>query len=253
MQTTRSPRHRRSRWRRARTGLGASGKPGGRLYLSLLVVFVASTVLFVGGYLSESPAPPAPAAALGTIPAAMTGPTKKPAPGKDGALGVSPTSVAAPGPVSEPLAMAPSSPVSVRAPSIGVDSTLGQVGLNPDRTIEVPTSYTQAGWYRLGPTPGAIGPAVILGHVDSFKGPGVFFNLGDLRPGRDVDVTREDKTVAHFRVDAIKTYPKSDFPTQDVYGAINYAGLRLITCGGTFDTKTRSYDSNTVVYASLAR
>ena len=90
--------------------------------------------------------------------------------------------------------------------------------------------------------------------ADFFKGPGVFFNLGDLRPGGDVDVTREDATVAHFRVDAIKTYAKSDFPTtQDVYGAIDYAGLRLITCGGRFDTTTRSYDSNTVVYASLAR
>jgi len=94
-------------------------------------------------------------------------------------------------------------------------------------------------------------PAVIIGHVDSYKGPGVFFNLGDIRPGQVIDITRADHSVAHFRVDAIDSYPKDLFPTEAVYGSVNYAGLRLITCGGDFDEKTRNYESNTVVYATL--
>jgi len=139
----------------------------------------------------------------------------------------------------------------VRASTVGIDSPLGQVGLNKDGTIEVPTSYHQAAWYRLGPTPGALGPAVIVGHVDSYQGPGVFFNVGAMRPGQILDVARADQSVAHFRVDALNSYPKDHFPTAAVYGPINYAGLRLITCGGTFDEKTRSYESNIVVFASL--
>jgi hypothetical protein len=36
-----------------------------------------------------------------------------------------------------------------------------------------------------------------------------------------------------------------------VYGNIDHAGLRLITCGGTFNRITRHYSHNTVVYAKL--
>jgi len=134
-----------------------------------------------------------------------------------------------------------------------MQSPLVQVGLNPDGTIEVPVAYDAAAWYRLGPIPGSLGPAVIVGHVDSYKGPGVFFTLGAMRPGATIDVTRADATVAHFRVDAVKSYPKNHFPTAAVYGPIDYAGLRVITCGGVFDQTTRSYESNTVVFASLVR
>ncbi len=130
--------------------------------------------------------------------------------------------------------------MSVRASVVGINSAVSQVGLTKDGTIEVPTSYDKAAWYRLGPTPGGLGPAVIIGHVDSYKGPGVFFNLGDIRPGQVIDITRADHSVAHFHVDAIDSYPKDLFPTEAVYGPVNYAGLRLITCGGAFDEKTRN-------------
>lgn len=150
--------------------------------------------------------------------------------------------------------MASSPPVSVRASDVGINSPIKErVGLNKDNTMEVPTSYTEAAWYRLGPTPGEVGPAVIIGHVDSYKGPGVFFNVGSMKPGQIVDVAREDKSMARFRIDAIKSYSKAEFPTDTVYGQIDYAGLRLITCGGKFDEKTRSYESNVVVFASLIR
>jgi len=223
-----------------------------RVYLAFCAALVAVAALTVGRYFEESPTPPAPAA-LGTIPAAMTGPVnnappafRDPQASADLAAPLKP-----PPPPPPPFSLKPSLPVSVRASAVGISSSLVQVGLNKDKTIEVPTSYEQAAWYRLGPTPGSIGPAVIIGHVDSFKGPGVFFNLGSMRPGQIVDVTRADKSVAHFRVDAINSYSKGLFPTEVVYGPINYAGLRLITCGGAFDEKTKNYESNTVVFATL--
>lgn len=149
-------------------------------------------------------------------------------------------------------------PLSVRIPAIGVDSRLQYVGLNRDGTIQVPPlngspSMNEAAWYKYSPTPGQEGPSIIEGHIDSaVAGPSVFFRLGALRPGDHVDVTLEDGTVAVFRVDGVRRYTKAAFPTATVYGNIDYAGLRLITCGGPFDSATHHYLDNTVVFASLS-
>ncbi len=148
-----------------------------------------------------------------------------------------------------------SRPVSISIPRINVDSSLLHLGLNGDGTVQVPPlddPNSKAGWYTGSPTPGAEGPAVILGHVDSARyGPGVFYSLGALTPGDTVDVARADRSTARFRVDAVRRYTKDAFPTQEVYRNIDHAGLRLITCGGTFDAARGSYESSIIVFASL--
>ena len=45
--------------------------------------------------------------------------------------------------------------------------------------------------------------------------------------------------------------PKAQFPTNVVYGPIGYAGLRLVTCGGPFDSATGHYVDNIIVFTSL--
>jgi hypothetical protein len=129
------------------------------------------------------------------------------------------------------------------------------VGLTAQHTLQVPAPgphYNEAAWYKYSSTPGSLGPAVIVGHVDSAaQGPSVFFNLGDLRPGDKVLVTRADGLVAVFRADGVRRYPKAHFPTMRVYGNTDYAALRLVTCGGAFDYATDHYLDNIVVFASL--
>ena len=145
-------------------------------------------------------------------------------------------------------------PVSVDIPAIGVTSTLLHLGLNADGTIQVPSLVTSAGeaaWYKYSATPGQIGASVIEGHVDSYQGPAVFFRLGALHPGDTIDVTLADGMTAIFRVTGVRQYLKSDFPTRAIYGATDYAALRLITCGGVFDYATGHYLGSTVVFASL--
>jgi len=146
-------------------------------------------------------------------------------------------------------------PVALRIPTIDVDSDLVDLGLNDDGTVEVPplSDVSQAGWYDGSPRPGATGPALLLGHVDSAEqGPGVFFDLGALSAGDEVDVTRADGTVAVFSVQRVASYPKAQFPTIDVYGNTPGPELRLITCGGAFDSSVRSYEDNIVVYATMS-
>jgi len=142
------------------------------------------------------------------------------------------------------------SPVSLTIPVIGVQSDLITLGLAQGGAMQVPSSTTVAGWYTGSPRPGAVGSAIIVGHIDNTTGPGVFIKLPDLRPGNDVYVKRADGTTAEFRVTSVRTYLKDHFPTQTVYGPTPDAELRLITCGGAFDPATRHYLSNIVVYAT---
>jgi len=146
-----------------------------------------------------------------------------------------------------------SAPVNIAIPSIKVHASVDQVGLTSDGALEQ-QPLSRAGntaWYRLGPAPGQVGPAVIVGHVNTKKGPAVFFNLSRLRPGAQVVITRADGHTATFIVDRLGRYPKSDFPTQLVYGPTDYPALRLITCGGPFDRDARSYVDNIVVFAHM--
>jgi hypothetical protein len=156
-----------------------------------------------------------------------------------------PTTVPADGPVAR------STPVELDIPAIGVSVSLSQLGLNLDGTVQVPTDFQQPGWFDPGPSPGQNGSAVILGHVDSYQGPAIFFQLRTLVPGDEVDVTLADGVVAHFAVSTVAMYSKDQFPDQQVYGPHGYSALQLITCGGTFDNATGSYLSNVVAYTSL--
>lgn len=152
------------------------------------------------------------------------------------------------------LVLPSSRPVALRIPAIGVRSPLRPLGLNPDHTVQVPplSRDSYAGWYRYSPAPGSVGPSVILGHIDSAAyGPGVFFRLGDLRQRDRIYVVRADGTVAVFEVERVVEYPKNRFPTLQVYGNVDHAALRLITCGGKFDFSTRNYQDNIVAYAAL--
>lgn len=152
-----------------------------------------------------------------------------------------------------PEVMAGSVPVTLEIPAIDVRSDLQPLGLDEDGGIETPAGdrYDEAGWYRHSPTPGAIGPAIVLGHVDSYEGPSVFFRLGELTAGDEISIERADGSIARFTVESVHRYPKDRFPTDVVYGDIDHAGLRLITCGGIFDDNSGHYDDNIVVFATL--
>ncbi len=146
-------------------------------------------------------------------------------------------------------------PVSIDIPAIGVKSKLLRLGVNSDGTIRVPSFYAtpgQAAWYKYSATPGQIGVSVIEGHVDTYKGPGVFYPLGGLRPGDIIEVRLADGTTAVFRITGVRQYVKSKFPAKTIYAATRYPALRLITCGGNFDYATGHYLSATVVFAHLA-
>lgn len=141
--------------------------------------------------------------------------------------------------------------MAIEIPAIGVDSGLMALGLRDDGTLEVPPEGFPAGWFTGASSPGELGPAIIAGHVDWGGLPGVFYDLRNLRPGDEISVERADRTTAVFRVTHVEQFPKDAFPTDVVYGDIGFAGLRVITCGGSFDRGARSYVDNIVAFAEL--
>lgn len=142
-------------------------------------------------------------------------------------------------------------PTGIYIKNLKINAPIVPVGLTSEKSLQVPQNSNAVGWYIYGTPPGDIGPAVITGHLDSLLGPAVFYHLKNLRPGDNIEVSRSDGSRAIFRVDSLQEYSQNDFPTDKVYGKINYAGLRIITCSGTYDKKLGRYTNNLVVYATL--
>ncbi|GIH14640.1 class F sortase [Rugosimonospora africana] len=173
------------------------------------------------------------------------------APPDDGPAGPPPTGGARPGVLPTAVAAglpATSAPERLRIPGIGVDAPLETLHLLPDGSLAAPRAWGDAGWYADGTRPGDIGPAVIAGHIDSTRGPAVFFRLDDLRVGALIEVERAGQWLS-FRAVSVAEYPKNAFPSAKVYGPTPDAQLRLITCGGGFDRRRGSYRDNIVVFA----
>jgi sortase (surface protein transpeptidase) len=141
-------------------------------------------------------------------------------------------------------------PVRLRVPALHVNSRIVDLGLQSDGAVEVPGSTAVAGWYDKGPRPGQPGPAVILGHVDSTRGPGIFFDLYRLRAGTLIEVDRSDGSTASFRVTKVSKVAKTRFPTDLVYAPTLDPTLRLVTCGGSFDQARGSYRDNIIAFAA---
>jgi sortase (surface protein transpeptidase) len=219
-------------------GGGGSESPRGIHIRTILIVglvmvavgaFVVAHALSVGSKL--------PPAAAQDIPATVG--TSVPFP-------PDPASVAAPLPASTPM--------TIVIPAIGVNAPVTHLDLNADGTVQVPplSNHNLAGWYDRSVTPGAKGTSVILGHVDDYTGPSIFYNIKNLRQGEAIDVVRADGSTAVFSVDGVQKATKTNFPTSAVYGNVLYPALRLVTCGGPFDAKSGQYLDSIVVYAHLA-
>lgn len=180
---------------------------------------------------------------------------RQPASSPDRAAPITTAPAPAPGHTETPRATVPEPkavrPEQLAIPDLDLDTRLITLGVRPDQTVEVPSDPDRAGWFRRGPTPGALGSAVILGHVDSVEGPAVFAGLADLAPGARITVRMDDGSVVIFAVHSVRTYANEAFPARKIYGSHGRSELNLVTCGGVYDSARGGYQSNVVVNARL--
>ncbi|WP_432491861.1 class F sortase [Kineococcus gypseus] len=214
----------------------------------------------LGGWWAERPAagfgdvvaaaPAAPTAAAGAGPGAGGPDPGRPLP----AAPAGPAGLALPRVAARPAAPAPPvpvvAPVALRVPDLGVDAPVVDVGVAPDGGVEVPERAWRVGWYRFGPVPGAPGSAVVVGHVDTVRdGPGALHPLAGAEAGQRVEVVLADGSVRAFAVTARQRFVKEELPVAELFARTGPARLVLVTCGGEFDRRTRSYEENVVVVA----
>ncbi|MDN6747776.1 MAG: class F sortase [Brevibacterium sp.] len=209
--------------------------------VGLLLLVAAVTTIALGFGRTQSPPQPE---ARSDSPTETTSQTSPPA-------NAEPTATA-----SSTAGMDASTPTRLSIPAIDVDTRIMELGLTKNDELEVPPlgKNAPAGWYRRSPTPGEVGPSLIVGHVDSAAdGPAVFFDLGGLQHGDTLVVTREDGSTAKFSIDDVTDYGKDAFPDFKVYGNTSEPEIRLITCGGDFNEQTGHYEDNIVVTGHLVR
>ncbi|MCM3406023.1 class F sortase [Cytobacillus oceanisediminis] len=142
-------------------------------------------------------------------------------------------------------------PSVIEIPAIGVEASVEEVGLLDDGEMDVPAGFETTGWYEGGYKPGEPGNAVIAGHVDSKKGPAVFFNLKKLKTGDEVIVTGGNMARKVFEVIEVKAYPRLDAPLKMIFGYTSRSALNLITCTGTYDHDSTQHSERLVVYTQL--
>ncbi len=145
-------------------------------------------------------------------------------------------------------------PTRISIPSLGVRAKVIEVGRAADGSIATPAAdpVDATGWYHLGPTPGELGTAIIVGHVDTDSQPAVFHRLPELREGKFIEVDREDDGVATFVVESVESFPKTSFPADRVFASTGRPRLVLVTCGGTWVGGDIGYSDNVIVFATLA-
>jgi LPXTG-site transpeptidase (sortase) family protein len=144
-------------------------------------------------------------------------------------------------------------PVRIVIPSIGLSAPVVPLGLNPDRTLQVPRHFGDTGWFRGGPEPGEPGAAVIVGHVASRSGPAVFYRLREVRVGELVTIRLQGGSTVRYVVNSMVRVRKSRFPTKRVYTRTKEPTLRLITCAGKLNRSTGHHPDNYIVFASIVR
>lgn len=141
--------------------------------------------------------------------------------------------------------------VAIRIPRLGVNQSMIALHVQWDRSLSVPKSFSDIGWWAEGPAPAAPGAVIVGAHVSSKSGPGVFFKLNEMRKGDLVEVPRSDGTTAVFQVRGMASYPRDDYPNDVVYRTRGKASIHLITCDGAFDSTIGHHKENLVVFADL--
>lgn len=241
----------------SRAGHAIAAHPRSAAGATAIVLAVTGALVLTAG--TQTRQPPAPGRDAAQAPVGISTPSAGATPSRSASKTPKPSATlpkvrASLPPASSALQLAGSRPVRLEIPALGISSSLTDLGLNPDGTVQVPPldNVGQAGWYRYSATPGVHGSSVVLGHIDSAAaGRGVFYYLATLRPGDEVDVRLADGITAVFRVDRVAEYPKSSFPTQAVYGNTAYSSLKLVTCGGAFDPSTGNYLDNIIAFTTL--
>jgi LPXTG-site transpeptidase (sortase) family protein len=147
-------------------------------------------------------------------------------------------------------ARSPITPARLRIPAIGVDTSIGAVGLRADGSMDAPDNLWTSSWLASGPQPGQAGTAVIAGHR-GIGSPALFSHLENLRPRDMIYVIDAAGHQLIYAVTQVASLDLSLSTQVAVFGPTSGRHLVLITCFGSYIPSARSYDHRLVVFSKL--
>jgi len=145
----------------------------------------------------------------------------------------------------------PFMPTQLIIPTIHVFSEIKPVGVLANGQMDVPESTNLVGILYPGVLAGAKGNLVMDGHVDSYTGPAVLFDLKKLKP-RDIIIVRDNMDhQLTYRVESVESFITSEAPIERIFGETDEIRLNLITCTGAYSRKKKEHQKRLIVFAKL--
>jgi LPXTG-site transpeptidase (sortase) family protein len=161
-----------------------------------------------------------------------------------------------PGPIGiepDPFRKRGVAPIAITIPNAEVDAQVEQQEII-DGVMQNPSGPYVVAWYRGTGRLGEDDNVVMAGHLDYWDvGEAVFYHVGALKEGDEIDVTGEDDEVYKYKVEWVKAYTVADLDGQsvrEIVGSTESEVLTLITCGGPFDSEKGEYLERIVVRAT---
>ncbi|GAA0133673.1 hypothetical protein YSY43_05130 [Paenibacillus sp. YSY-4.3] len=145
----------------------------------------------------------------------------------------------------------PFMPTELIIPTLKVKASVEPVGVLEDGQMDVPKHTDIVGVLHPGVIAGEPGNMVMDGHVDSYTGPAVFFNLKKLKPGDPIIVRDHAKRKLTYIVESVESYPTSEAPVDRVFGDTKERRLNLVTCSGKYSRKKKEHEQRLIVFAKL--
>lgn len=145
-------------------------------------------------------------------------------------------------------------PVALTIPDADVDAEVERNQI-VDGVMLDPSGPWVVSWYEETGLLGEVDNVVMSGHVDYWDvGPAVFWTVGDLAEGAQMQVRGDDGAVYTYAVEWVRTYEVAGLTPEvinEIVGPTDYRALTLITCGGDFNYETGEYLSRTIIRGKL--
>jgi sortase (surface protein transpeptidase) len=128
-------------------------------------------------------------------------------------------------------------PRYLNIPRLGVHARILSLGILNNGELATPGNIYDVGWYNESSSPGQTGAMMVEGYAASGMAEGVFYDLGKLKAGDQVQVVRGDGSIFSYRVVRSQSLGGSaDMNAAMKPATADNPGLNLITITDRADT-----------------
>lgn len=152
----------------------------------------------------------------------------------------------------EKYKVATGQPRKIIIEKIDVDGCIQRVGFDQNNAIAVPTNIHLAGWFVNSVVPGDKGNSIIDGHVLGRYNDAIFGRLKELRPKDTIKIQYGDGSMKSFTIEETQNYTVAEAGLE-MFNQLPKVEkqLTLITCTGSYSSRTQTYDKRLIVRAAF--